>query len=42
MTSISHFIPLIGPFILAQKQLEEKNHNFKLNLIYSFQGYNNN
>ena len=36
MYSIMHYIPLIGPFVLAQKKLEVEGHNFKSNGIYSF------
>jgi hypothetical protein len=42
MISISHYIPLIGPFILAQKKLEENGKNFILNGIYSFPCFINN
>lgn len=41
--SITHYIPLIGPFILAQKKLQKENGlNFTLNGVYSFPGFKNN
>jgi len=35
-------IPLIGPYVLSQKKLQNEGINFKLNGIYSFPGFMNN
>lgn len=43
MISIAHYLPLIGPYILAQKKLEKEGKTkFKLNGVYSFPRFKDN
>lgn len=42
MTKVDHFIPLIGPFIMATDRLKSQGKDFENNNIHSFPAFSNN